>query len=98
MALAACASSGATYLFLFVTNKKLHVDGRFVIHATSHSDGCRSAAQHHAGKADVLGHHDVVWQKTLYDGEICAVRSDRDIEHIDPKAIVAGVSTARFFA
>lgn len=88
------ATARAADLLLLVADEQLHVDGGLVVDVPAHADGRGAAAEHHAGKADVLRDHHVAGLQALDDGEVRAVGAAGDIEGLDPKAGMRGVAPA----
>lgn len=68
-----CASARAADLLLLVADEQLHIDGGLVVDVPAHADGGSSAAEYHAGKADVLRDHHVAGLQALDDGKVRAV-------------------------
>lgn len=68
-----CASVRASDLLLLVADEQLHIDGGLVVDVPAHADGGSSAAEYHAGKADVLRDHHVAGLQALDDGKVRAV-------------------------
>ena len=89
-----CASARAADLLLLVADEQLHIDGGLVVDVPAHADCRRTAAEHHAGKADVLRDHHVAGLQALDDGKVRAVGAARDVEGLDPKAGMRGVAPA----
>ena len=88
------ASARAADLLLLVADEQLHIDGGLAVDVPAHADGGGAAAEHHAGKADVLRDHHVAGLKALDDGEVRAVGAARDVEGLGPKAGMCGVAPA----
>ena len=64
----------------------------------THAYGGCSSAQHHAGKANVLGYHHIAGLQALDDGEVRSVCPNADVKGLYPKAAACGRGVARVVA
>lgn len=87
---AARLAARSAHLLLLMANEELHVYGLLAVQVPAYSYGEGSSSQHHAGKANVLGYHNIAGLQALDDGEVGGIRTYAHVERFNPKAPARG--------